>query len=108
MRKPCDDCPFVKKNPLNGSPEWLADVIKFMKANKYFTHTCHKTDPNADGYNGSKKVVECAGHLRVLFNEMDGTPGKGGVYDSHMHMAETYLRSWLGDSEYEKLRAKSV
>ena len=106
--KTCNTCPFVKAHKLEGSPEWLGDVIKAMKVNKYFTHTCHKTDPVADGYIGSKKVIECQGHLRILFNEMDDTPGKGGVYESHQAMAEKYLRTWLGDDEYIRLKLSSL
>lgn len=102
--KPCNTCPFVKKNELLGSPEWLTDVMRSMKINRYFTHTCHKTDPVADGFIGAKKVIECRGHLQVLFNEMEGTPEKGGVYASHKAMAEAYLRKWLGDEEFEKLK----
>lgn len=104
MRKPCSDCPFKKDSPLAGSPDWLEDILNYRKENRYFEHSCHKTDPNADGYSGGKKKLECAGHLQVMFNLMDGTPGKGGVYKSLDEMIETYLRHWLGNEEFEKLK----
>lgn len=102
--KPCNDCPFMKSSPLAGAPDWLTDVMKFHYSNKYFEHTCHKTDSNADGYIGGKKR-ECRGHLQMIMNESDGTPGQGGVYNNIKELCETYLRSWLGD-EFEQLRAK--
>lgn len=92
--KTCGDCPFMKSSPLVGSPDWLRDVLEFHTNNKYFEHTCHKTDPNADGYVGGKKKKECKGHLLMMMNESDKTPGKSGVYDSIEQMAKTYLDKW--------------
>lgn len=105
--KPCGDCPFMKNSPLNGSVEWMEDVFNFYRADKFFKHTCHKTDPKADGYNGAKKVMECAGHVQIMMNEMDKTPGFGGTYDSMEAMFEAYLIDWLGPEEYNKLKTES-
>lgn len=105
--KPCSDCPFKTSSPIVGAPEWLGDVLKYKRADNFFSHTCHKTDPGADGYVGGKKKKECAGHLTMMFNEMDGTPGKGGVYESVEHLTETYLRHWLGDAKFEQMREQA-
>lgn len=106
--KPCNTCPFVKAHRLDGSPDWLRDVINFRRKDPFFSHTCHKTDPKADGYVGAKKARECAGHLMIMFNQMEGTPGRGGVYNSHDEMIERYLRKFLGDKEFEKIRDHAI
>lgn len=92
--KACNDCPFMKSSPLSGAPDWLTDVLKMTAKDEYFRHTCHKTDPNADGYNGAKKIRECAGHLMMMMNVFDKTPGHGGVYDSIEQMARVYCDKW--------------
>lgn len=74
--------------------------------NKYFQHTCHKTDPNADGYIGGK-VRECRGHIQMMMNEWNKTPGRGGVYDKVPELIETYPRNWLGNEQYEDLKQRS-
>ncbi|MGE0525866.1 MAG: hypothetical protein AB7G93_09650 [Bdellovibrionales bacterium] len=105
--KPCNECPFVKASPLDGSPDWLRDVFEFSRKDEYFYHTCHKTDPNADGFVGGKKKRECAGHLQMMFNEMEGTPGEGGVYESIDALIYTYLQHWLGDEELNKIKREA-
>lgn len=107
MRQPCGDCPFMKKTPLIGAPDWLEDVIKYHKTNPFFQHSCHKTDPKAHGFNGAKKKVDCAGHVGIMMNDIDGTPGKGGVYKSLEQLIERYLRHWLGNEKYESIKAES-
>lgn len=102
--KPCSDCPFKISSPLGGSPDWLKDVMSLSIIDKYFRHTCHKTDPKADGYSGAKKVTECAGHVQMLVNDIEGNPGAGGVYISKMDMAEKYLRHWVGDKKFEEIK----
>lgn len=104
--KPCNDCPFIKKTTLNGSPDWLRDVLTFHQQDKFFQHTCHKTDSKAHGYVGGKKK-ECRGHLQMMFNEMDGTIGKGGVYDSIEQLAKAYFKHW-GVELPEQARLKRV
>lgn len=94
MKKPCDDCPFITSSPLEGSPEWLEDVLVNHAKDEFFRHTCHKTDPKADGYKGSRKVRYCSGHISVMMNSLDNTPGLGGVYDSVEQMAKTYIEHW--------------
>jgi hypothetical protein len=92
--KACSDCPFMRSSPLVGATDWLEDVIKRNHMDQYFEHSCHKTDPNADGYIGGKKR-ECKGHLQIIMNKSDKTPGKGGVYNSINELAETYFKHWL-------------
>lgn len=94
MSKPCSDCPFVKSSPLSGSPDWLRDILERQVNDEYFRHTCHKTDPNADGYRGGKKVRDCSGHIMIMMNDFDKTPGANGVYDSIEQMAKRYLNHW--------------
>lgn len=81
--------------------------MRFHDKDQYFRHTCHKTDPNADGYAGAKEVQECKGHIQIMMNEFDGTPGKGGVYDSIFAMVEKYLRHWLSDQKFEQMRLEA-
>lgn len=83
----------MKSSPLNGSPDWLLDVIQRDSANPYFRHTCHKTDPAADGFVGGK-VRECVGHVAMMLNKIDKTPGKGGVYLSLREMVRDYAAHW--------------
>ncbi len=98
----------MKRTPLVGAPDWLEDIIKLHKTNPYFTHSCHKTDPMADGFNGARKKIDCAGHTRIMMNDIDETPGKGGVYKSLEQLIERYLRHWLGSAKYEEIRATSL
>jgi Arc/MetJ-type ribon-helix-helix transcriptional regulator len=104
MRKPCNECPFLKATPLIGAPDWLKDILKFGRENPFFEHSCHKTDPLADGFAGAKEKRGCAGHLTMLVNEIDGTPGQGGVYRSRDELIETYLVHWLGREQFEEIR----
>lgn len=92
--KTCSDCPFMKKSPLAGSTEWLRDVMTSSINDQFFMHTCHKTDPNADGFSGAKKIRECRGHLKIIMNDADKTPGKDGVYNSIEEMARSYMAFW--------------
>lgn len=104
-RKPCNDCPFMKSSPMNGSPEWLKDVLMLHDKSPYFRHTCHKTDPNADGYTGTKaKVMPCQGHLEMMMNEINGTPGKNGTYLSIKDMGLAYINTW--QRELDQRRSK--
>ena len=102
--KPCGDCPFVRATPLDGAPDWLEDVMRLGQANPYFEHSCHKTDPKADGFAGAKKTRECAGHLRMMLNQFEKTPGKGGVYESLDKLIEAYLVHWAGKEKICEMR----
>jgi len=67
MKKPCDSCPFLKTVPLDGAPDWALDVARGFWA-KSITHSCHKSDPNADGFVGVKRTQHCIGILGVMKN----------------------------------------
>lgn len=70
MKKPCDSCPFRKDVPLIGAPDWVLDVAKGFAA-KSLSHSCHKSDPNADGFVGGKRKQHCIGILGVMKNMGD-------------------------------------
>ncbi len=93
--KPCNDCPFLKRSPLNGSPEWLTEILELGLKNPFFEHSCHKTDPKADGYKKGGKKKECSGYIQMLMNQCDGTPGLHGVYENTITIAQAYLKKWL-------------
>ncbi len=65
MKKPCETCPFRKDIPLDGAPDWALDVLRgFDRGN--ISHTCHKSDPNADGFKGGKRKQHCIGILGMM------------------------------------------
>jgi hypothetical protein len=67
MKKPCATCPFRKDIPLDGAPDWATDVLLgFRRGN--LSHTCHKSDPKADGYVGGKRKQHCIGMLGMMKN----------------------------------------
>jgi hypothetical protein len=100
----CSNCPFKKSTALIGSPDWLRDVFDMHTRDKFFHHTCHKTDPKADGYMGAKKKTECGGHIIMMINEQQNTPGRGGVYNSISELVETYLKHWLGEKKFKSMQ----
>ncbi len=106
MSNPCNECPFLKSTPLVGAPDWLKDVFAAVKEDPFFVHSCHQTDPRADGFKGIKKNRECAGNIFMMINEIDKTPGRNGVYSSYIELIETYLVHWLGEEKLNKLRAE--
>ena len=66
-KRPCNSCPFLKETSNYGHIDWIEDVIAGIK-NKSLTHTCHKTDPKADGYIGHKEGKEsvCIGFTAMI------------------------------------------
>lgn len=73
MKKPCDSCPFRSDIPLDGAPDWAMDVLQGIRRGN-LKHSCHKTDPHADGFKGTKKIQHCMGFLGLMKN-MDQIPG---------------------------------
>lgn len=65
--RPCNSCPFRKDTKNFGRSDWLIDVMQALRAGG-LTHSCHKTDPNADGYVGHKVGKEsiCMGAVAML------------------------------------------
>ena len=67
MKKACDSCPFRSDIPLIGAPDWAHDVLKGIRRGN-LAHSCHKTDPKADGFKGTKKTQHCMGFLGLMKN----------------------------------------
>lgn len=73
LKRPCDDCPFRKNAPMhNGIIRALPEMAKAYKK-KWLVHSCHKTDPRADGYTGlvENKIQHCAGMMAMYKKEFD-------------------------------------
>lgn len=95
---PCNDCPFKKPFKENGALDWITDVFNLDRIGGFFQHSCHKTDPRADGFVGGKKR-ECVGAATIHMNAIDGTPGKGGVYDSFKDACKAHLEVYLKENK---------
>lgn len=67
MKKPCDSCPFRSDIPLIGAPDWAMDVLQGIRSGN-LAHSCHKTDPKADGFKNTKKTQHCMGFLGLMKN----------------------------------------
>lgn len=67
LKGPCSDCPFGKNAPFHSGI--IADLEKLLYglAKGDIIHTCHKTDPRADGFIAtSKNVQHCGGLLQMM------------------------------------------
>lgn len=70
--KPCNTCPFLKNSGNFGSIEWLEDVFRLVVKKQTDMHTCHKTDPNADGFVQGNGERMCDGIRMIAANEKLG------------------------------------
>lgn len=70
MKEPCNTCPFRRHTENTGVIDWAYDVYRMIRMSK-FSHTCHKTDPNADGYVRGE-AQQCAGIGLVNANDACG------------------------------------
>lgn len=63
----CNTCPFRKNCKTIGAADWLSDVVRGL-IHGNFHHSCHKTDPKADGYVGHKEGKEsiCMGIVGMM------------------------------------------
>lgn len=77
MKKPCDSCPFRSDIPLIGAPDWAQDVLQGVRRGN-LAHSCHKTDPKADGFKGTGKTYHCMGFLGMMKN-MDQVTGSEAI-----------------------------
>lgn len=68
MKKPCSTCPFVKNSQNEGAPDWFNDVIYGIMGGS-LVHSCHRTDPKADGFVGTEEVQHCVGFLGMMKQE---------------------------------------
>lgn len=73
MNKPCSTCPFREGTTNYGAIDWLQDVMIGIKSGQ-MTHTCHKTDPAADGYVRGDQVQHCSGYLGMLKKSFGDLP----------------------------------
>lgn len=65
--KPCSTCPFRKDTTNYGRLDYLQDLFFGVFIKGAINHTCHKTDPNADGYinHSVRKKSVCWGFVSV-------------------------------------------
>lgn len=90
--KTCDDCPFVVGSKNTGSPDWLKDVFG-LYLRKSTSHSCHKTDPIADGYIRGKRK-DCNGIKMIEINEKTKTHIHKNVYKNFLDFFETYIQKY--------------
>lgn len=67
LKGPCNDCPFRKNAPEHeGVAAAIPGYIESIREHR-FSHTCHKTDNEADGPKNHKgKIQHCAGALHFM------------------------------------------
>lgn len=76
LTAPCESCPFRTDIPPWGSDDWAADVLQMLdKRYLPHSHTCHRTDAKADGFNKAYEgpVQHCAGISILLKREHNTT-----------------------------------
>lgn len=78
---PCKTCPFLKDSKNYGSVDWLEDVFHLLQRENT-SHTCHSTDPIADGYIGGNKRM-CDGIKMLKINQ-----------DSNLHLHKKAFRNY--------------
>lgn len=114
LTKPCADCPFLVSSAMHqGIANSLVEYHGYMELGT-FAHTCHKTDPRSDGWNGkTKQARHCAGalamqlqgkmelqkavapHIQVMpKKEMKALICVEGLWPSFIEMVRSYAR-WL-------------
>ena len=79
--KPCRTCPFLENSENYGNSDWFIDVCEQLEKEQ-LTHSCHRTDPRADGYVNHKdgKDSICWGAVGMLKAE------KNSCQDSRVMM----------------------
>lgn len=67
LKSPCADCPFRRDAPDHaGIVSAIPGYLETIAAGR-FGHSCHCTDPSADGFKGGDGPIEfCAGSLQFL------------------------------------------
>lgn len=96
LKRPCENCPFLKEGAIDLEPGRLQGIIDDLLGNDMSTFQCHKTvhHPKTGGtwtddgdYEASGKECMCAGAM--IYLEKAGRPTVGmrlgsaiGIYDS--------------------------
>jgi len=88
--KPCNTCPFLTDSTNFGCREWVIDVARLYVHGKTEAHTCHKTDPNADGYVKGDGEKKCDGIKMIGINDKTGVHIHKSVPKSFMDFFERY------------------
>src|SRR5262249_11379171 len=95
MKKPCETCPFRSDIPLDGAPAWVNDILKGAGKGT-LQHSCHRSDPKADGYKGAKKTQHCIGYLGFLKN-IRGAPS-----------AEVFMAALRGELDWNAVPTEGI
>ena len=69
LTAPCSDCPYRRNSPAHeGIAKNLPFVISQLMTDQAVAHSCHKTDPRADGFKPGYEgdVQHCAGFLYTM------------------------------------------
>lgn len=90
----CKTCPFRKKAKIIGSREYLIDVFGLLYHGS-LKHSCHRTDPKADGYVGGE-TKQCLGILKVADNDA----GEKNHND--------FFSNWLDFLQFHKSEGKNA
>jgi hypothetical protein len=101
--RPCDDCPFRKDVPpedgIGGNiPSMFADIDMGR-----FTHTCHKTDPRADGFIPTHEgpIQHCAGAIIMM---LKSNIPPGGTLLGAIAKGRLVASRFYADKESRELR----
>jgi hypothetical protein len=90
--KPCSTCPFVIGSTNHGSPDWLKDVLGLAIHNKG-KHTCHRSDPKADGYIKGQPI-DCSGFEMLKVNNDVGVYVNKNVFRNFREFFISYLERY--------------
>lgn len=74
LTRPCGNCPFRSDRTdilEDASPDWAEETLQILSDPYLSGHSCHKTDPTADGFNPDYKgpTEHCAGISILLKRE---------------------------------------
>ena len=83
LKRPCANCPFLKKGAIELAPGRVADIISDLVKNDHSTFSCHKTVHSARGgvrdedgnYKPSGHEAMCAGAAAYLMKQQRPSVG---------------------------------
>lgn len=97
---PCKTCPFLKESKNYGSVDWLRDVFNLLKEGN-LNHSCHTTDPIADGYVGGEKRF-CDGIKMLKINDETKLHLHKRAFKNYREFYETQLLAIQADLRSKK------